>query len=244
MNKNITAVVLAGGLGTRLYPLTHKKVKCMLPLNGKPLLEHIIKYLASYGLRKIIITVGNKRKQIMDYFGNGTQLGVELQYSVERTTLGTAGSFKNAGQLINDTTLVMQGDTFTNFALNEIISLHMEKKTLATIALTYIQNQKGYGIAIVDRNKRIKQFKEKPAGSFSKFLVNSGIYVLQRSILNYIPENRAFDFSRDLFPLLLRKKLPLHGIEIDGYWFDIGTPESYKNAKEYAQKYFTTKSNM
>ena len=96
MNKNITAVVLAGGLGTRLYPLTHKKVKCMLPLNGKPLLEHIIEYLASYGLRKIIITVGNKRKQIMDYFGNGTQLGVELQYSVERTTLGTAGSFKNA----------------------------------------------------------------------------------------------------------------------------------------------------
>ena len=148
--------------------------------------------------------------------------------------MGTAGSFKNAEKFINGTTLVMQGDTLANFALNEIISFHKEKKAFATIALTCVQNPKGYGIAIIDRNNRIIRFEEKPAISFSN-LVNSGIYILERDVLDYIPKNKMFDFAKDLFPLLLRKKLPLYGIEGSGYWFDIGTPESYKNAREYLQ---------
>jgi len=234
VNSNIKAVVLAGGLGTRLYPLTRKTPKCMLPINGKPLLEYIIKYLADYGFRQIIITVGNYRNQIIDHFGDGAQFGIKLQYSVERKPLGTAGSFKNAEKLIADTTLVMQGDTLTNFALNDVISFHRKKNALATIALTSVQNPKGYGVAIVDRNKRIIRFEEKPASSFSN-LINSGIYVLEHKVLRYIPRNETFDFSRDLFPLLLRKKLPLYGVEVNGYWFDIGTPESYKKAKEYLQ---------
>ncbi len=238
MNYAIKAVVLAGGLGTRLYPLTRKTAKCMLPINDKPLLEHIIKYLAGHDIKEIIITVGNKRKQIVDYFGNGIQFGVKLQYSVERKASGTAGSFKNAGKLIAGTTLVMQGDTLTNFALDEITSFHKKKKAMATIALTSVQNTKGYGVAIVDSNKRITRFEEKPASSFSN-LVNSGIYVLEHDILDYIPKNKTFDFSRDLFPLLLKNKLPLYGIKVNGYWFDIGTPESYKNAMAYFQSHGT-----
>jgi mannose-1-phosphate guanylyltransferase/phosphomannomutase len=238
MTNTIKAVVLAGGLGTRLYPLTRKTAKCMLPINGKPLLEHIIKYLAGHGFREIILTVGNKRKQIMDYFGNGAQFGVKLQYSMERKALGTASSFKNVGKLITGTTLVMQGDTLTNFALGEIISFHKKKKAMATIALTSVQNTKGYGVAMIDKNKRIIRFEEKPASSFSN-LVNSGIYVLEHDILNYIPKNRTFDFSKDLFPLLLKDKLPLYGIEVSGYWFDIGTSESYKNAREYFELHET-----
>ncbi len=232
-DSNIKAVVLAGGLGTRLYPLTRKTAKCMLPVNGKPLLEHIIQYLASYGFREIIVTVGNKQ-QIMKHFDNGSKFGVKLHYSVERKALGTAGSLKNAERLVTDTTLVMQGDTLTNFRLNEIIAFHNEKRALATIALTSVKDTKGYGLAVIDENKRITKFEEKPARIFSN-LVNSGIYVLERKVLDNIPKNRKFDFARDLFPLLLRKKLPLYGIEVSGYWFDVGTPESYRNADEYLQ---------
>lgn len=232
MNRNIKAVVLAGGLGTRLYPVTRRIAKSMLPVNGKPLLEYIIRYLAGYGFTEIIITVGNKRKQIMDHFGNGTQFGVKLQYSVERNVLGTAGSFKNAGKLIDDTTLIIQGDNLTNFALDEIVDFHMEKKALATIALTSVRKPQGYGIALIDKNKRIVRFEEKPTSSFSN-LVNSGIYVLNRYVLDYIPKNSTYDFAADLFPLLLRKKLRLYGIDVPGCWFDIGTPESYEKAKKF-----------
>lgn len=234
-NDNIKAVVLAGGLGTRLYPLTRKTAKCMLPVNEKPLLEHIIQYLASYGFREIIITVGNKQRQIMKHFGDGSKFGVKLHYSIERKAVGTAGSLKNAERLITDTTLIMQGDTLTNFKLNEIIAFHNNKGALATIAFTSVKNTKGYGLAVMNENKRVTKFDEKPARSFSN-LVNTGIYVLEHKVLDYIPPNRKFDFARDLFPLLLRKKLPLYGIEVSGYWFDIGTPESYRNANEYLQR--------
>ena len=170
----------------------------------------------------------------MKHFGNGSKFGVKLHYSVERKTLGTAGSLKNAERLITDTTLVLQGDTITNFNLNEIIAFHNEKKALATVALTSVKNTKGYGLAVIKENKRIAKFEEKPARSFSN-LINSGVYVLERKVLDHIPKNKKFDFARDLFPLLLRKKLPLYGIEASGYWFDIGTPESYRNASVYLQ---------
>lgn len=232
---DIKAVVLAGGLGTRLYPLTRKIAKCMLPIKGKPVLEHIIKYLTKSGFKEIVITVGNKREQIMDYFNDGSKFGVKLQYSIEEKALGTAGSFKNAYQLITGTTLVMQGDIITNFPLNDIVTFHEKRKALATIALISVQNTKGYGVAMLDEDNRIKRFEEKPVNSFSN-LVNSGIYVLDRSMLDYIPENEFFDFAKDLFPLLLRKKLPLYGVEVKGYWFDIGTQESYTKAKEYLNK--------
>ncbi|MGH9910767.1 MAG: nucleotidyltransferase family protein, partial [Nitrososphaerales archaeon] len=124
--------------------------------------------------------------------------------------------------------------TITNFKLNEIIAFHNEKKALATIALTSVKNTKGYGLAVIKESKRIAKFEEKPAQSFSN-LINSGIYVLERKVLDHIPKNKKFDFARDLFPLLLRKKLPMYGIEASGYWFDIGTPESYRNASEYLQ---------
>lgn len=232
----IKAVILAGGLGTRLYPLTRKTPKCMHLVNGKPLLEHIIKYLAGYNFRDIIVTLGKKHEQVSTYFGDGSRYNVSLQYSIERKTLGTAGSFKNAEKFLHGNTLVVQGDTLTNFDLEKIVGFHNKRRSLATIALTRVKDPTGYGVAVIDKEGRITRFKEKPEKEFFSNLVNSGIYVLAQEILNHIPRNMMFDFSKNLFPELLKKKLPLYGIKVDGYWFDIGTPESYKNANEYLQK--------
>lgn len=229
------AVILAGGLGTRLYPLTRKIAKCMLPIDGKPLLEHVIRYLANHGFKEIIVTLGNKHEQVVDYFGDGSSYNVNLLYSIERKPLGTGGSFKNAEKYLDGTTLIMQGDTLTNFNLAKIIGFHKEKKALTTIALTPVKDPTGYGTALIDKQSRITRFEEKPKHYFSN-LVNSGIYVVEHEVLDYIPKGKMFDFSKDLFPRLLRKKLPVYGIKMDGYWFDIGTPASYKSTKEYLQK--------
>lgn len=232
MNCNVKGVVLAGGLGTRLYPLTRRTAKCMLLVNGKPLLEHVIRYMVSYGIKEIVLTVGYKRKQIMDHFGNGQHLGVKIHYSLETKPLGTAGSFRNASRFIDSTVVVIQGDNLTNFDLNRIVSFHRTKKALATIVLTSISNPKGFGLARIDRNNRIIRFEEKPARRFSN-LINSGLYILDPKVLSHIPKNKMFDFSTDLFPLLLKEKLPLFGVIVKGYWLDVGTPEAYNEANQF-----------
>jgi len=225
------AVILAGGLGTRLYPLTRKTPKCMLPVDGKPLLEHIIQYLASYSLKEIVVTLGNKHKQIVDYFGDGSKYNVKLLYSIEKKPLGTAGSFKNAEKYLTGTILVMQGDTLTNFNLTRMIAFHKKRKGMVTIALTAVKDPASYGIAIIDKQGRIIRFEEKPKDFFSN-LANSGIYVVEHEVLDYIPKGKMFDFSKDLFPKLLRNNIPVYGIKMDGYWFDIGTPKSYEMAND------------
>ncbi|MGH9922413.1 MAG: nucleotidyltransferase family protein, partial [Nitrososphaerales archaeon] len=226
------AVILAGGSGTRLYPLTRKTAKCMLPVNGKPLLEHIIGYLAGYGFKEIIVTLGTKKEQIIDYFGDGSEFNVNLSYSVERKPLGTAGSLKNAEAYLSGRTLIMQGDNLTNFNLRNVIAFHRKRKAMVTITLTQVKDQSGYGIVVIDRQGRIMRFEEKPRRFFSK-LVNSGIYVVEHEVLDHIPKGIKFDFSSDLFPKLLRSKLPVYGIQLKGYWFDIGTPARYRNANRY-----------
>lgn len=233
------AVILAGGLGIRLYQLTRKTAKCMLPVNGKPLLEHIIQYLASYGFKEIVVTLGSKHKQIVDYFGDGSKHNVNLLYSIEREPLGTAGSFKNAERYLQGTTLVMQGDTLTNFNLDSVIAFHRERKAMVTIALTTVGDPAGYGIAAINKQGRIVRFEEKPRDFFSN-LANSGIYVVECEVMDYIPKGKVFDFSKDLFPRLLENKLPVYAMKMEGYWFDIGIPASYKNANEYFQKQFST----
>ncbi len=229
------AVILAGGLGTRLYPLTRSTAKCMLPVDGKPLLEHIILYLASYGLKEIVVTLGMKHKQIIDYFGDGSSYNVNLIYSIERKSLGTAGSVKKAARHLHETALVMQGDTLTNFNLAKAIAFHKKRKAMVTIALTHVKDPTGYGIAVIGKRSRILRFEEKPRHYFSN-LANAGIYVVERKALDYIPRGRMFDFSRDLFPKLLEKKLPVYGVGMRGYWFDIGTPASYEKANTYLRK--------
>ena len=231
----VKAVILAGGSGTRLYPLTQKTAKCMLPVNGKPLLEHIIRYLASYGFKEIVVTLGRKRKQIIDYFGDGSAFNIRLLYSIESKPLGTAGSFKNAEKYLYGTTLVMQGDNLSNFDIGKVIAFHKERKAMVTIALTQVKDPTGYGIVVTDRQGRITRFEEKP-GRFFSDLANSGIYVLEHEVLNHIPRGKVLDFSRDLFPKLLGRRFPVYGIKMKGYWFDIGTPTSYKHANEYLQK--------
>jgi NDP-sugar pyrophosphorylase family protein len=229
------AVILAGGLGTRLYPLTRRTAKCMLPVNGKPLLEHIILYLASYGLKEIVVTLGRKHKQVIDYFGDGSRYNVNLIYSIEGKSLGTAGSVKKATRYLDETTLVMQGDTLTNFNLARAITFHKKRKAMVTIALTHLKDPTGYGIAVIGKRSRIIRFEEKPRHYFSN-LANAGIYIVERNVLDYIPRGKMFDFSRDLFPKLLEKKLSVCGLSMRGYWFDIGTPKSYKNANTYLRK--------
>jgi NDP-sugar pyrophosphorylase family protein len=204
----------------------------MLPVNAKPLLEHIIRYLTNYGFKEIIVTLGKNKEQIIDYFGDGSEFNVNLSYSVEGNALGTAGSFKNAEEYLRGTTLIMQGDSLTNFNLKNVIAFHRKRKAMVTITLTQVKDPSGYGIAVIDRKGRIMRFEEKPKRFFSK-LVNSGIYVVEQEVLDQIPKGMMFDFSRDLFPKLLRGKFPLYGIQLKGYWFDIGTPSSYRNANRY-----------
>ncbi len=226
------AVVLAGGLGTRLYPLTRKIAKSMLPVAGRPLFEYLILHLKRHGFREIVLTLGSKRGEIVDYFGDGSKYGVKLLHSVERRPLGTAGSFRNAAKYLDQRSLVVQGDLLTNFDLARITSFHARRKAMVTIALKSVRNPAGYGIAKIDRAGKIARFAEKPRRFFSN-LANAGIYVVEREALDLIPKNRFFDFSKNLFPAMLEKRLPLYGIKMRGYWFDIGTPESYRRAEAY-----------
>lgn len=228
------AVILAGGLGTRLHPLTINHAKCMLEIRGKPLLEHIIDYLKNCGITQIIVALGNKKEQIMDYFGDGSAFGIELQYSIEEVPLGTAGAFRKVGEKVQDTTVIMQGDNITNFPLDKLTSFHNVKHALVSIAVTTVENTEDYGVVVLDSQSKVMRFEEKPSNSFAN-LVNAGIYVVEPSIMQYIPQDKEFDFSRDLFPLLLRKELPFYALELKGYWFDIGTLENYRRAKKFLE---------
>jgi len=225
------AVVLAGGHGTRLRPLTYTTPKPMLPLAGKPVLHHIIESLASQGFDDIVVTTNYLRERIMDYLGDGSQFGVKLIYPKEEKPLGTAGSVKNAAKYLNETFAVIQGDNITDIKFKELLHFHEQRGGIGTIALVPKENPKQFGIAELDPNNQIIKFKEKPRCDerFSN-LVNTGLYVLEPEILDYAPSGLACDFAEDVFPTLLRLKRRIYGYPAQGFWVDIGNPESYMEA--------------
>jgi mannose-1-phosphate guanylyltransferase / phosphomannomutase len=222
------AVIMAGGFGTRLRPLTANIPKPMVPMANRPVMEHIILLLKKYGITDIISILYFQSEQIESYFKDGKKWGVKMSYIKAEADFGTAGAVKNAQKFIDSPFIIISGDVLTDFDLKEAIGFHQKKKAEATIVLTRVENPLAYGIVITNAAGKITRFLEKPGwGQVFSDTVNTGIYILQPEILDLIPEKAEFDFSKDLYPMMLQKKMKLYGHIAPGYWRDIGNIEEY-----------------
>jgi len=225
------AVVMAGGEGSRLRPLTINRPKPMVPLVNKPVIVHIMDLLKRHGITNIVVTLQYMADLVQDYFGDGLAMDIEISYSVEEVPLGTAGSVKNAQKHLDETFIVISGDALTDFDLSAIIEYHKARKARATLTLYRVPNPLEYGVVIVNAEGRIQEFQEKPGwGQVISDTVNTGIYVLEPEVLDYFEAGTAFDFSKDLFPILLEKGDPLYGFVSGGYWCDVGNIQEYMRA--------------
>ena len=227
------AIIMAGGEGTRLRPLTVHRPKPLVPVGGKPIMLHIIELLKRHGFEQAIATVHYLADEIEGYFGDGQEFGFSLRYSVEDIPLGTAGSVKKAAETfnVNETLLVLSGDSLTDIDLSEAIAFHKDRGALVTIILSRVSNPLEYGVVIVDETGRIQRFLEKPSGdeAFSD-TVNTGIYIIEPEVLSYIGNQQFVDFSQNLFPKLLQEGKPLYGFISNGYWCDVGNHTTYMEA--------------
>lgn len=227
------AVLMAGGSGTRLRPLTCDLPKPMVPILNRPIAEHIINLLKRHQITEVIATLHYLPDVLRDYFQDGSDFGVQMTYAVEEDQpLGTAGCVKNIAELLDDTFLVISGDSITDFDLTAAIEFHKQKKSKATLILTRVPNPIEFGVVITDEENRIKRFLEKPSTSeiFSD-TVNTGTYILEPEVLEYLPANQESDFSKELFPLLLAKNEPMYGYIAQGYWCDVGHLDAYREAQ-------------
>ncbi|MFB2880755.1 sugar phosphate nucleotidyltransferase [Floridanema aerugineum] len=227
------AVLMAGGSGTRLRPLTCDLPKPMVPILNRPIAEHIINLLKRHRITEVIATLHYLPDVIRDYFHDGSDFGVQMTYAVEEDQpLGTAGCVKNIAELLDKTFLVISGDCITDFDLSAAIHYHKRHQSKATIVLTRVPNPIEFGVVITDEDGHIKRFLEKPSTSeiFSD-TVNTGIYILEPEVLDFLPANQESDFSKDLFPLLLDKGIPMYGYIAEGYWCDVGHLDAYREAQ-------------
>jgi mannose-1-phosphate guanylyltransferase/phosphomannomutase len=207
----------------------------MVPIANKPTAQHILDLLARHGIDDVIMTVAFLPQLIRNHFGDGSSLGMHIEYSVEETPLGTAGSVKNAQSALDDTFIVISGDALTDFDLTAIIDFHRTRESLVTIALKSVENPLEFGVVIVDEEGRIERFLEKPGwGQVFSDTINTGIYVLEPQVLNHIPAGEPYDFSHQLFPRLFEQRKPLYGVLCDGYWQDVGSLEQYLEANRDA----------
>lgn len=223
---------MAGGEGSRLRPLTCALPKPMVPVLNRPCMEHIVYLLRRHNILDTAVTLQYLPEKIKSYFGDGNNYGVNMAYFTEDTPLGTAGSVKNAAGFLDETFVVISGDALTDCSLQEAFEFHREKKALATLVLTTVTCPLEYGVVITDGQGRIIRFLEKPGwGEVFSDTVNTGIYILEPEILEYIDDNKMVDFSKDLFPRLLAADAPLYAFVTKGYWCDIGNVEQYMQAQ-------------
>jgi mannose-1-phosphate guanylyltransferase/phosphomannomutase len=227
----VKAVIMAGGEGTRLRPLTSNQPKPMLPMANRPMMEHVIRLLRQHGFTDIVVTVAFMANAIRAYFGDGSELGVRMVYATEESPLGTAGSVLNARDELDERFLVISGDVLTDIDLSAIVAFHEEKGALATIALQSVENPVEFGIVITAEDGTVERFLEKPTwGQVFSDTINTGIYVLEPEIFDFIPAHEVVDFSSDVFPAALAAGNPIYGFVADGYWEDVGTTEAYLKA--------------
>jgi mannose-1-phosphate guanylyltransferase / phosphomannomutase len=227
------AVLMAGGSGTRLRPLTCDLPKPMVPILNRPMAEHIVNFLKRNGIYEVIATLHYLPDIMRDYFQDGCEFGVQMTYAVEEDQpLGTAGCVKNIADLLDDTFLVISGDSVTDFDLQAAIRFHRQRGSKATLVLTRVPNPIEFGVVITNLEGKIQRFLEKPSTSeiFSD-TVNTGTYILEPEVLDYLTANQECDFSKDLFPLLLEKGKPIYGYVAEGYWCDVGHLEAYREAQ-------------
>ncbi|MGG6295867.1 sugar phosphate nucleotidyltransferase [Leptolyngbya sp. AN02str] len=227
------AVLMAGGSGTRLRPLTCDLPKPMVPILNRPIAEHIVNLLKRHGITEIIATLHYLPDVMRDYFQDGTNFGVQMTYAVEEDQpLGTAGCVKNVADLLDETFVVISGDSMTDIDLSAAIRFHKEHQSKATLVLAVVPNPLEFGVVITDGKQRIRRFLEKPSSSeiFSD-TVNTGIYILEPEVLDFLPAHQEVDFSTDLFPMLLDRGLPMYGYVANGYWCDVGNLDAYREAQ-------------
>jgi mannose-1-phosphate guanylyltransferase/phosphomannomutase len=223
------AVVMAGGEGTRLRPLTTSFPKPLLPIVDRPMLHHVLTHLVRHGVNESVVTVQFMAGLIRSYFGDGDEVGMRLDYTTDDRPLGTAGSVQRAAdQLGNETFLVVSGDALTDIDLTALVEFHRDRGALATVALTRKPDPVDFGVSITDESGRIVRFLEKPSwGQVFSDTVNTGIYVFEPEILASIPAGAQADWSADVLPALLAKGAPVYGFVAEGYWEDVGTLGSY-----------------
>jgi mannose-1-phosphate guanylyltransferase/phosphomannomutase len=225
------AVLMAGGFGTRIQPLTQSVPKPMVPLLNRPMMEHIMVRLRDAGITEIVVLLYYMPEVIQAYFGDGARFGVNLTYVLPDDDYGTAGAVKCAEQHLDSTFLLCSGDVVTDFDLKQILAFHRQRRSPVTITLTSVPDPLQFGVVITDAAGRILRFLEKPGwGEVFSDTVNTGIYVLEPEVFQRIPPGRAFDFSKDLFPTYLRDEVAIYGYKAEGYWRDVGDTDSYREA--------------
>ena len=232
MASPMQAVIMAGGEGSRLRPLTTNLPKPMLPIGNRPMMEHIIELLKRHGIHDVVATVQFLSSVIRNYFADGADLGVSLSYATEEVPMGTAGSVAMARDLLSGRFLVISGDALTDIDLDEVIAFHEKRGAAATLVLKRMSDPLDFGIVMTDEAGRIERFLEKPTwGQVFSDTINTGIYVLEPDVLDLIPPDQPFDFSSELFPAMLDKGLPIFGYVTEAYWTDVGNSAAYLHAQ-------------
>ena len=227
------AVILAGGLGTRLRPLTNKKPKPMLPLGNKPLLEYLIKWIRKNGVKDIVLCVSYLHETIEKYFGDGSKFGVNIEYAISKKPLATAGQLKTAQKLIDDTFVCVYGDSLFDFSLRNMINNHKKKKSFITMSLYEYRTHLKYGVIDAKNNGKVSAWNEKPE---IKVKINMGCYVMEPKILNFIPKNKPYGMDDVIKKAISQRKI-VNSILTKKGFVDIGDKETYERANlDYRKK--------
>ena len=227
------AVILAGGLGTRLKPYTNSLPKPMLPLGEKPILEHLIEWARKNGVKEIVLCVSYLRKKIEDYFGDGEKFGVKIEYAISKKPLATAGQLKTAEKFIDGTFVCLYGDSIYNFSLRNMITQHKKSKSIVTMSLYDYKFNLKYGVINTKNNGKVTSWEEKPEYSAK---INIGCYVMEPEVFQLIPKNRQYGMD-DVIQKTLAKKKKVGSVISKKGFIDIGDKETYeKTNQEYSKK--------
>ncbi len=227
------AVVMAGGEGTRLRPLTLNRPKPLVPVLNKPIAQHIIEHLKRAGITDIVVTLYYLAEEIQKYFGDGSDMGVNLIYSIEDTPLGTAGSVKKAEKYLEDDTfIIVSGDALTDINIEKAFAFHKAKKSEASLVLQSVQNPLEFGVVMTGDDSKITRFLEKPSwGEVFSDTVNTGMYLINPSVFSLMEHGKSYDWSQDIFPQMLQEERPLYGYVMEEYWTDVGSLDEYRRAQ-------------
>ena len=225
------AVIIAGGLGTRLRPLTNNTPKPMLPIGEKPILEHLVNWTKKGGIKSVILCVSYLKESIEDYFGDGEKFGVKIEYAISKKQLATAGQLKTAEKFIDDDFVCMYGDSIFNFSLRSMIKQHSIKKSFVTMSLNEYKTTLPYGVIETSKKGKVVNWNEKPE---IKANVNMGCYIMNPQVFNLIPKNKPYGMD-DVIKKAMKKKVVNSFITKKGFT-DIGNTESYKQACEEYEK--------
>ncbi|HET9870871.1 MAG TPA: NDP-sugar synthase [bacterium] len=223
------AIILVGGQGTRLRPLTDHLPKNIVPLCGAPFLHYPLRQLKKAGIREVAFSVGYKSQAIRKVYGDGRKLGMRFHYALEKEPLGTGGAIKNAERFVKGhPVVVLNGDILTDLPLSKMIAFHRKKRSAATLGLVRVEDPTAYGLVLLDRQKRVTRFLEKPTAKEAVTdTINAGVYLFEPQVFGFLPAGIQYSAERGLFPDLLASRTPFFGYVWDGYWPDIGTPRKY-----------------